>query len=108
VRLEFSQSTKKARWAHCHDSKGIPHCEYCGGPFDKTNVPEAHHHKRAGDGGDNSFQNCRIIGSRCCHRDDTNEYITARAKSARLAFPPSLKKPSKAWPYKVRGFRKWG
>jgi 5-methylcytosine-specific restriction enzyme A len=96
MRMEFAQSTKKARWLHCHDGKGIPHCEYCGGEFSASNPPEYHHHKEAQSRGDNSFQNCRVIGKKCCHVRETSRFKTECAKADRnRATTANLKRPSR-------------
>lgn len=98
MRREFSQATKKARYKHCENDDGEPRCEYCGGPFSASNPPEYHHHVEAESGGDNSFENCRVIGKKCCHVRETSRFKTACAKADRLrARDAGLRKPSPAW-----------
>jgi hypothetical protein len=108
VRLEFSQSTKKARWVHCHDSKGIPHCEYCWAEITAANPCEYDHYKEAHDGGDNSFENCRVACKKTCHKKKTAEFKTSCAKSERLkntAKGANLRRPRPK--IQSAGFRKW-
>ncbi len=104
MRREFSQATKKARHEHCKNDAGEPRCEYCGGPFSASNPPEYHHHKEAESDGDNSFENCRVIGKKCCHQAETSKFKTACAKADRIASRiAGLRKPSPAWG-RQRGF----
>lgn len=83
-RKEFSKPTKQSRYEHCKID-GVPRCEYCGGPFSASNPPEYHHHHEAETGGDNSFENCRVIGAKCCHVKETGKFKTACSKSDRIA-----------------------
>lgn len=57
-RQEFTKKTKAARFLHC---KGI--CESCGLKILCT--PEYDHDMPAALGGDNSFENCRCLCSKC-------------------------------------------
>lgn len=107
TRREFTQATKKARYEHCKDANGIPHCEYCGGLFSAANPPEYHHHVEAESGGDNSFENCRCIGKKCCHRGETSRFKTACAKADRIRATAAGMKRRYPWPkQKFGGWRK--
>lgn len=75
-RLEFSRKTRARRFEHC---KGK--CEGCGvklvpGKFDY------HHEKEAEDGGDNSFENCRVLCDNC-HAPLTKAFIRRIRKADR-------------------------
>ena len=106
MRLEFSQATKKSRWVHCHDSKGVPHCEYCGAEITDANPAEIHHHKEAASGGDNSFQNARVVCKKTCHQAITAKFKTDCAKADRIvARRAGLRRPRPK--IQSAGFRKW-
>ena len=110
TRLEFTQSTKKARWAHCHWADGKPHCEAkgCGAEITAANPCEYDHHKEARDGGDNSFANCRVVCKKTCHKKKTAEFKTSCAKSDRLknlAKGANLRRPRQK--IQSAGFKKW-
>jgi len=108
VRLEFSQATKKARWLHCHDSKGVPHCEYCGAEITEANPADYHHHKEAESGGDNSFQNCRVVCRKTCHKKETARFKTECAKADRSASYRSGLKRKYPWPRQKFKQRRFG
>ena len=97
MRREFSTSTKAARYEHCKVD-GEPRCEYCGGPFSPSNPPEYHHHKEAESGGNNSFENCRVIGKKCCHVRETGIFKTACAKADRVKRKAAGVKRKYKWP----------
>lgn len=84
ARLEFSQKTKKARNDHCRDKDGVIHCEYCGAAITEANPADHDHYKEAESGGDNSFENCRVVCRKTCHKKKTAEFKTACAKADRL------------------------
>tara|TARA_R110000822_G_scaffold38988_2_gene107532 strand:+ start:1918 stop:2265 length:348 start_codon:yes stop_codon:yes gene_type:complete len=75
ARQEFNRKTKAARALHAN---GI--CEYCGL---KPKKPEYDHFIEAGDGGDNSFENCRFVCDYPCHRSKTTHYVKQRRKHER-------------------------
>ena len=106
-RKEFTKATKKARYEHCRRVDGVPHCEYCGGTFSASNPPEYHHHKEAESGGDNSFENCRVIGAKCCHVKETGKFKTACAKADRIRDDHRGVQPRVKVKIKSRGFRQF-
>lgn len=106
MRLEFTHATKKARWLHCHDSKGVPHCEYCGAEITEANPADYHHHKEAESGGDNSFQNCRVVCRKTCHKKETARFKTECAKADRSASYRSGLRPPKQ-KIASRPFQQW-
>ena len=76
ARKEFARKTKALRFAH---AKG--HCEYC--TLKITGKPEYDHFREAGDGGDATFENCRVA-CRPCHAAKTKVYVQERRKAERV------------------------
>ena len=75
-RKEFSDRTCRKRW----DFAG-GHCEYCKLPI-PFGKEEYHHEKEAESGGDNSFENCRVL-CRVCHMVETARFKRECAKADR-------------------------
>ena len=104
-RSEFSVKTKKAAKKRAGDN-----CDGCGAPFDATNRPEYDHDLADGLGGDNNLNNCKVLGSKCCHDRKTHEHDKPmmdkadRLKRKHLNQTPAKKK----WPSKkFDGTVKW-
>lgn len=87
-RINFSQATKKARLAHSGKR-----CEGCGQEFSASNPPEFDHAKEAWEGGDASFENCRALGHKCCHRPKTDAANTRRTKADRQSIEDKWLRP---------------
>jgi 5-methylcytosine-specific restriction protein A len=77
MRVEFSRKTKRERFEHC---KG--HCEGCGFKL-RMGRFEYDHAKRCELGGDNSFDNCRVLCD-LCHNAKTARDLAEIAKSRRI------------------------
>lgn len=76
-RQEFSRKTKAARFLHCGSK-----CEGCGVKLTKT--PHYDHDTPTGWlGGDNSFDNCRVLCV-ACHREKTAAEAPIKAKGDRI------------------------
>lgn len=91
-RQEFTVATKKARWEY---SSG--RCEGCGVDLAGQRV-EYDHDKACKDGGDNSFENCRVLCN-VCHQaktfgPDAEKFKAIRKREKRDA---GIKKKSN-WP----------
>jgi hypothetical protein len=83
-RAEFSVATKKARNEHCRDENGDIRCETCGAITGTEANPADHdHYNEDASGGDNSFENCRVVCRKTCHKKKTAEFKTACAKADR-------------------------
>lgn len=80
-RLEFSRKTKAARFAHCGGK-----CEGCGAKLRDGRFAYDHHVPTGWLGGDNSFENCRVLctGHRSCHQAKTDREAGQKAKSNRV------------------------
>lgn len=78
---EFTAAVKAAAWARCGG-----HCEGdgCGAPFSAANTPQYDHRVAAALGGEATLDNCRVLGSRCCHPEKTKADVTRIAKAKRL------------------------
>lgn len=77
TRAEFTKATKLARFDH---AKG--HCETCGQRI--VGVAEYDHAVPCAVGGDNSFENCRVMCKRC-HRLKTSTIdVPQISKSVRI------------------------
>jgi len=91
-RQEFTVATKKARWEH---SAGK--CEGCGVDLKGLRV-EYDHDRACKDGGDNSFENCRVLCKHChaakTFGGDAEKFKVIRKREKRDA---GIKKRSK-WP----------
>lgn len=75
-RLEFSRKTKAKRFAFCNGR-----CENCSAYL----VPgkfQYDHDKEAADGGDNSFENCRVLCDNC-HKPKTKQFVVRIRKADR-------------------------
>jgi 5-methylcytosine-specific restriction endonuclease McrA len=103
-REEFSQKTKRERWALCGG-----HCEVCNMRLAGRAV-EYHHERQATYGGGNDLSNCRVL---CvgCHSEITRRDAPIIAKSNRIRNRDAgIKKQSKfacsrtgKWKKKVDG-----
>ena len=95
TRIEFRQDVKKARLAYSGKRcEGIlPNGERCGLEFSASNPPEFDHDKEAWEGGDASFENCRVRGKKCCHRPKTDAATARRAKADRQSIEDKWLKP---------------
>lgn len=92
ARQEFTVATKKARWAH-----SCGKCEGCGVSLEGQRV-EYDHNTACRDGGDNSFENCRVLCKHCHNAKtfgpDSEKFQTIRKREKRDA---GIKKRS-SWP----------
>lgn len=98
---EFSPKTKLQRYEICKDDNGKPHCEKCGSPLVGGNRAEYDHDVEIWEGGDNSLENCRVLGSKCCHQKKTATKAGERAKCDRNKKTVANARPEKQsqWPY---------
>lgn len=103
-RIEFDQATKKARLAHSGKRcEGIlENGDLCGQQFTASNPPEFDHDKEAWEGGDASFENCRALGKKCCHRPKTDAATTRRAKADRQSIEDKWLRPKSSRPIRSR------
>lgn len=77
MRLEFTRKTKASRFLHCGGK-----CEMCGVRLVPGKI-EYHHYREANDGGDNSFENCRVVCV-ACHKPLTKHYTRELRKAERI------------------------
>ncbi len=87
-RTEFTQVTKRKAAARCKDAAGTMRCEGKWGAGDRCrrsltcgNSPEYDHIIECWEGGDNSLENCRVLGRKCCHRPKTTRKSGERARN---------------------------
>ena len=99
-RSEFPVSVRKQAKERAGDN-----CEGCGAPFSASNPPEYDHEIPDGLGGDNSLENCQVLGGKCCHESKTHtEDRPKMAKADRLyrkrmgLVPEKRKIPSRPFP----------
>lgn len=96
VRQEFTVATMKARWAHCG---GKCEGEGCGADLTAPGTRIEYDHDTAcRDGGDNSFENCRVLCKHCHNAKtfgpDAEKFKTIRKREKRDA---GIRKRSQ-WP----------
>lgn len=99
TRIEFSRSTKLKRFEF---AKGCCEGKDCGKKLQVGDI-EYDHDKEAEDGGDNSFENCRVL-CRACHREKTTAFVKRirkadRSKAAHLNARPVPKKRLPSCPF---------
>lgn len=86
MRQDFPSKVKKARLAHsggrCEGilTDGITRCNQ---PFSPSNPVEFDHDREDWEGGEPTFENCRALGKKCCHRPKTSAATGRRAKADR-------------------------
>lgn len=108
TRIEFSQATKKDRLEFSAGlCEGIlPNGRRCDNPFSASNPPEFDHDKESWEGGDASFENCRALGRKCCHRPKTDKATSRRAKADSQSLEAKWLKPKPSRPIRSRGFQR--
>ncbi len=94
-RSEFSVATKKAAKERAGEN-----CENCGAVFSASNPPNFDHEIPDGLGGDNTIDNCRVLGGKCCHEEKTHKVDRPMmAKADRLYKKNNgLTKAKRKWP----------
>lgn len=103
MRREFTNKTKLAAWERCGGK-----CEKCKSKLFAGNSPEYDHIVPCALGGDNSLDNCQVLGRKCCHKPKSAIDIKMTRKSdrqrkAHLGIkPPSRFQTSRQGPFKRR------
>lgn len=87
ARQEFTVATMKARWAHC---EGMCEGGGCGADLTAPGTRIEYDHDTAcRDGGDNSFENCRVLCKHCHNAKtfgpDAEKFKTIRKREKREA-----------------------
>ena len=79
-RSEFTAKTKQKAFDRVDGF-----CEGCGAKIVPANPAEYDHIKPCSEGGDNSLENCRVLGKKCCstHRDKSAGEAARAARADR-------------------------
>ena len=92
TRKEFTARTKQAAFIAANGR-----CENCGAKILPANPAEYDHDKPCCEGGDNSVESCRVLGTKCCtaHRDKSagETRRTARADAGHRNWIGAKSKP---------------
>ncbi len=97
-RSEFTKRVKAQRFAHCEGK-----CEGCGATLRPGQFDYDHHPKEAVEGGDNSFENCRVV-CKTCHKAKTKKRAPRLAKARRqMEKHTGIDKPEGWW--KPEGYK---
>jgi 5-methylcytosine-specific restriction protein A len=76
-RKEFGAKVKKLAWQRCG---GFCEGKNCGLPLGPLNRPNYDHIVADGLGGDNTLENCQVLGELCCHAKKTHGEDGDRSK----------------------------